>query len=198
MSPPPMPPPPSPPPSTSPSPPPMPPPSPPPPMPSMPPPPPGCDLGQFGIDDAPNHCGCDTANGFAWMQPTAGDTEATKSVEAGGCCVVDPEMANQQCPSMGQAEKCCVKTMSPPSPPPPASTPSPPPMPPPSPPPPSAIPPMPPSTPSLPLCVDEWSKASCDLQSKKGNCEKWQEYCKETCGFCPPPSRLRQLSVLEA
>merc|ERR1740124_109071 len=127
MSPPPMPPPPSPPPSTSPSPPPMPPPSPMPPPPSMPPPPPACDLGQFGIDDAPNHCGCDTANGFAWMQPTEGDTEATKSVEAGGCCVVDPEMANQQCPSMAQAEKCCVKTMSPPPMPPPPSMPSPPP-----------------------------------------------------------------------
>merc|ERR1740124_231687 len=124
-------PPPSPPPSTSPSPPPMPPPSPPPPMPSMPPPPPACDLDQFVIGNAPNHCGCDTANGFVWMQPTAVDTEATKSVEDGGCCVVDPEQVNQECPSMGQADKCCVKTMSPPPmPPPPPPPPSPPPPPP--------------------------------------------------------------------
>merc|ERR1719469_666619 len=107
--------------------------------PPMLPPPPACDLDQFVIGNAPNHCGCDTANGFVWMQPTAGDTEATKSVDDGGCCVVDPEQVNQECPSMGQADKCCVKTVSPPSPPPPASTPSPPPMPPPSPPPPSAI-----------------------------------------------------------
>merc|ERR1740124_287247 len=194
-------PPPSPPPSTSPSPPPPMPSMPPPPMPSMPPPPPACNLDQFVIGNAPNHCGCDTANGFVWMQPTAGDTEATKSVEDGGCCVVDPEQVNQECPSMGQADKCCVKTMSPPSPPPPASTPSPPPMPPPSPPPPSAIPPMPPFTPSPPPCADVWSTASCVEQSNMGHCDTQgdcKENCKETCGLCPAPSRLRPLSVLEA
>merc|ERR1740136_65739 len=122
------------------------PPTPPPPTPLSPPPsplsppPPTCNLALFGTVGAANQCSCDTANGFKWVQPAAGNTAATESVEDGGCCIfplptgAGSGASEEPCANKGQAGLCCVQISPPPSPPPPTP-------PPPTPPPPSPTPP---------------------------------------------------------